>query len=114
VKLNQINRLVSTAPATVDDRHRARLQALQDTASRCELRIRWLRDQLEQVLHSPDAGGVISGDDNPTSPNAALTIASELDALERLQPRVDAWLVEYVASLAAAHDMVDYGDGQPV
>jgi hypothetical protein len=114
VKLSQINRLVSTAPTTLEDRQRARLQALQETASRCELRIRWLRDQLEQTLHSPDAGGVLSPDDTPTAPNAALTTASELDALERLQPRVDAWLVEYVASLAAAHDTIGYGDGQPV
>jgi type II secretory pathway pseudopilin PulG len=114
VKLSQINRLVSTAPVTLEHRQRARLQALQETASRCELRIRWLREQLEQALHTPDAGGVASGDNNPTAPNTALTLASELDALERLQPRVDAWLVEYVASLAAAHEQVDYGDGQPV
>jgi hypothetical protein len=113
VKLSQINRLVTTAPATLEERQRARLQALQETASRCELRIRWLRDQLEQTLHA-DASSVSAPDGNPTEPNTALTIASELDALERLQPRVDAWLVEYVASLAAAHDTIDYGDGQPV
>jgi hypothetical protein len=114
VKLSQINRLVSTAPPMLEDRQRARLEALQQTASRCELRIRWLRDQLEEALHAPDTSGLLSRNDNPTEPNTALTIASELDALERLQPRVDAWLVEYVASLAAAHDTVDYGDGQPV
>jgi hypothetical protein len=114
MNLNQINRLVATAPPTIDARQRSRLQAHQETASRCELRIRKLREELERSLQTPTDAGGLASHDGSAELNATLTIACELDVLERLQPRVDTWLKDYVTSLAAVHEPVDYGDGQPV
>jgi hypothetical protein len=114
MNLNQINRLVATVPDTIDARERSRLRVHQEVASQCEMRIRQLRDDLERSLQGrTDAGDAASSDGRP-KPTTTLDIACELDALERVQPRVDGWLVDYVASLVSMNPPVDYGDGQPV
>jgi hypothetical protein len=113
VNLNQIKRLAATVPAGIDARQRARLIGYVDTASRCEARIRWLRDEIERSLQV--SNGALETAGNPaTECNTTLTLACELDALERLQPRVDAWFTDYVAALVAAHSDETYGDGAPM
>lgn len=112
MNLNHIDRLAATVPATVQDQQRARLRGYAETASRCEARIQWLRGELELTLQANDLGVAASAAVAAT-PNAALTLACELDALERLQPRVDAWLTDYVAALVVAHPTEIYGDDAP-
>jgi hypothetical protein len=113
MNLTHAQRLVATVPPTIDERQRARLTGYVDTVVRCEARIRWLREEVENTLLATDAsitkvlGGVVA------EPNTALTLACELDTLERLQPRVDAWLTDYTAALVAAHSSETYGDGAP-
>jgi hypothetical protein len=115
----QINRLTATVPAAIDAGQRARLRAYVDTVRRCERRIQLLRSELEQALQSAAAAPGDEGDP-PPEPNAVLQIAAELDGLERLQPRVDGWLKEYVAALVNQQtaegysDAETYGDGAPM
>jgi hypothetical protein len=113
MKLNNIDRLAATVPATIDDRQRARLNGYAETASRCEARIQRLREELERSLQATN-GSIGSAVEAAAEPNRTLTLACELDALERLQPRVDAWFTDYVAALVAAHTPETYGDGAPM
>ena len=106
MNLSQIDRLVATAPPTIDQRQRNRLHAYVATARRCEARIQELRDELERTLQ---AGGGSTG-----TADATLATACQLDALERLQPRVDSWLTGYIAGLVPAPEPEIYGDGAPV
>jgi hypothetical protein len=113
MNLSHIERLASTVPATIDARQRARLGGYAETASRCEARIQRLRGELERSLDATEdsppttAGGA-------AEPNATLALACELDTLERLQPRVDAWFTDYVAALVTAHSVETYDDGTPI
>jgi hypothetical protein len=109
---SHIQRLAATVPTTIDARQRARLRGYAETASRCEARIRRLRAELERSI---DTGGEPSATaDEAAEPNATLALACELDTLERLQPRVDAWFTDYVAALVAAQSVETYGDGAPM
>jgi hypothetical protein len=113
MNVTQVQRLVTTVPPTIDDRQRARLVGYADTAVRCEERIRWLRQELENTLRANDGSIEKVLDGVAAEPNTALSLACELDTLERLQPRVDAWFTDYVAALVAAHSAETYGDGAP-
>jgi hypothetical protein len=112
MNLNHIKRLAATVPPTVGDRQRARLHGYAETASRCEARIQRLRQELEQSLDATDSQ-LEAATAASAECNATLTLACELDALERLQPRVDAWFTDYVTALVAAHQLETYGDGGP-
>jgi hypothetical protein len=114
MNLDQIDRLAATVPATIDARQRARLHGYAETASRCEARIQRLRQQLDHTLQATDASPGTASPTVSAEPNAALTLACELDTLERLQPRVDAWLTDYVAVLVTAGAPEAYGDGAPI
>jgi hypothetical protein len=105
VKPNQVDQLVGTVPATINPGQRQRLDAYVDTVHRCEARIQSLRGELQDTFEAGDGVGAGA----VTEPNRALEVACELDTLERVQPRVDAWLKQYVASLAAKSS-VAYGD----
>jgi len=111
MNLNQIERLVATVRPTIEERQRHRLHAYVETARRCEARIQELRDELERTLQAVDgsAGTTATG-----TADATLATACQLDALERLQPRVDSWLTDYVAALAQAPEPEIYGDGTPI
>ena len=113
MKLTSIDRLAATVPATIDGRQRARLHGYAETASRCEARIQWLREELERALQATE-GLIGTAIGAAAEPNAVLTLACELDTLERVQPRVDAWFTDYVAALVAAHTSETYGDGAPM
>lgn len=88
MKLKRIEALVGTVPATIDDRQRERLAAYAQISQRCQARILELRRDVERALETA-----------VTEPDAALILVRELDDLERIQPRVDAWLRAYVAAL---------------
>jgi hypothetical protein len=107
---SQIDRLMASVPATIDARQRSRLTGYADTAGRCEARIRRLREELESALQGGDGGPPSLGD---SEPSAILTIACELDSLERLQPRLDTWLRDHVMALVTAHTTEVYDDGAP-
>jgi hypothetical protein len=113
MNVQQIRRLAATVPDTIDARQRARLHGYAETASRCEARIKRLRDELERSLQTTE-GPMDPTNGTAAEPNATLTLACELDALERVQPRVDAWFTDYVAALVAAHTVETYGDGTPM
>ena len=113
MKLHHIDRLLATVPTTIDDRQRARLYGYAEMSSRCEARIKRLRNELERSLHS-GTGPVGTAAEAFTEPNTALALASELDTLERVQPRVDGWFTDYVSALVAAHAAETYGDGTPM
>jgi hypothetical protein len=113
MKLHHIDRLVGTVPTTIDQRQRDRLHGYAEMASRCEARIQRLRADLEQSLQNSH-GSIGTAAQAFTEPNTALSIATELDALERVQPRVDAWFTDYVAALVAAHTTDVDGDGTPM
>ena len=106
MNLSQIDRLVATVRPTIDQRQRLRLHAYVETARRCEARIQELRDELERTFQA--------GDGSTGTADAALATACQLDALERLQPRVDSWLADYVAALVSIPEPEIYGDGAPI
>jgi hypothetical protein len=108
VKPNQVDQLVGTVPATINPGQRQRLDAYVDTVHRCEARIQSLRGELHHAFES--GNGVAAPAGAATEPNRALEVACELDTLEQVQPRVDAWLKQYVDSLVAKGSVETYGD----
>jgi hypothetical protein len=110
VKPNQVDQLVGTVPATINPGQRQRLDAYVDTVHRCEARIQSLRGELQDAFEAGNGVGALAGAGAATEPNRALEVACELDTLERVQPRVDAWLKQYVASLISRTTVETYGD----
>jgi hypothetical protein len=106
VKAHLIDQLVATVPATINPGQRQRLDAYVDTVRRCEARIQALREELHRAFEAADGLTEAAA----TEPNRALTVACELDTLERVQPRVDAWLKQYVATLISRSTVETYGD----
>ena len=105
----QIDRLLSSVPATTDPRHRRRVEGYAATARRCDARIAALRVELERALRAVDEAAA----DGPSEAAAddALRLASELDALERVQPRVDSWLRVAVGAVADDPGLEPFGEG---
>jgi hypothetical protein len=104
---HRLQQLVASVPDTADAEQRAKLLAHVQTSDGCRTRIERVRSELEGVL---EGGDVPSGD-------RALDLACQLDGLERVQQRVDGWLVALVDELShpphleAVH--AHYGDGVP-
>jgi hypothetical protein len=111
VKSNQVDQLDATVPSTINPGQRQRLDAYVDTVRRCEARIQSLRGELHHVFEAGNGVTALAGADATTGPNRALDVACELDTLERVQPRVDAWLKQYVATLISRTTVETYGDG---
>jgi hypothetical protein len=106
VNHKQIDRMVASVPPTVEARQRRRVDGYAATARRCEDRIAGLRGDLEQALRA------VSDDvDVETAADHALELLRELDALERVQPRIDAWLRVSVGALAEVPDTGPVGEG---
>ena len=119
--LVQIDRLRVSVPTALDTRHRSRLDTYVETAQQCERRIQRLRGELEQALRGNQGAASPRDGEEPAGPPVdVLAIVSELHTLEGVQPRVDGWLKQYVASLANQHtadgysDAEVYGDGGPM
>jgi hypothetical protein len=110
VNATQIDRLTRALPANADDRHRRRVYGYAATARRCEDRIAALRTELERVQRAvDDAVAVDTGEDAPA--DEALRVVCELDALERAQPRIDAWLRVAAGALSTQPDVEPFGEG---
>jgi hypothetical protein len=109
----QVDELVATVPATVDTARRRRLRAYEQTVRRCEARIQALREELQRAFEPVEETTGTADAVLAAGPDRALAAACELDMLERVQPRVDAWLTEYVAALVPQPTLEAYGDGTP-
>jgi hypothetical protein len=105
----QIDRLLAGVPPSAGERHRRRVDGYAATARRCEERIAARRTELERALgrvgDAAAAGGTVEAAD------AAIRIALELDALERVQPRIDSWLRIAVGALSDDPGPAPFGEG---
>jgi hypothetical protein len=80
------------------------------TALRCDERITAHRTALERVLHSVDEAAADS-DGAVQAADEAIRLALELDALERVQPRIDAWLRVTVGAVSDDPGPAPFGEG---
>jgi hypothetical protein len=110
VNLKQIDRLVGAVPESIEEKSRRRLDGYAAVARRCEERIMALRGDLERALRG--AGDVAhDGGDLEGASDLALALLVELDSLERVQPRIDAWLRVSVGALSDEVQMGPVGEG---
>jgi hypothetical protein len=110
VNLKQIDRLVRTVPDGIEEKSRRRLDGYAAVARRCEERITTLRGDLERALRT--AGDIAhDGGDLEAAADGALVLLVELDSLERVQPRIDAWLRVSVGALSDEAQMGPMGEG---
>jgi hypothetical protein len=93
----QIDRLL----AGVDGRHHDRVNGYAAAARRCDQRIAALRIELERTLRAADE----------TAADEAIRLAVELDALERVQPRIDSWLRVAVGAVSEDPGRAPFGEG---
>ena len=102
----QIDRLLAGVPISVEERHRRRIDGYAATARRADERIAALRIELERALRAvDDAPSETDGADQ------AIELARELDALERVQPRIDSWLRVAVGSVSDDPGLEPFGEG---
>lgn len=99
---HRLQQLVASVPDTVTAEQRARLLAHVQTSDGCRTRADRVRHELRRALDGGEGGA-----------DRALDLACELDTLERVQQRVDAWLCELVDELTHAPRAVHYDDGVP-
>ncbi len=96
---HRLEQLVASVPDSVAPQQRARLLAHVRAVDGCRDRIQHVRADLRRAL---------SGEGRD-----ALDRALELDALERVQQRVDGWLTALVTELSTAGQIPHYHDGVP-
>ena len=106
----QIDRLLSSIPEKSEPRHLKRVRGYATTARRIDRRIAVLRDDLERALRAVD-DAVEGGGDAEAAADEALALARALDALERIQPRVDSWLRVAVGAVADDPGLAPFGEG---
>jgi hypothetical protein len=100
VNPHRLQCLVATVPDTIGSEQRGRLTAHVEAVDSCRARI----VEVKQALH-----GALDG-----RGGSALDLACELDALERVQERLDRYLTTLVAELIHAPQEIYYDDGVPV
>ena len=101
---HRLKQLVASVPEGVDSDRRARLLAHVQTSDGCRARIERVRKELQGALDGP-----LDGRDT----ERAVDLAVELDSLERVQQRLDAWLTTLVDELTLGPRPVRYDDGVP-
>ena len=101
----QIDRLLSGMPSNLDERHARRVNGYATTARRIDARISALRVELERALRAVDESPADEAAD------AAITLTRELDALERIQPRIDSWLRVAVGRFSDDPGLEPFGEG---
>lgn len=99
----QVDRLVATVPSDVEGRAKRRLDGYANAARRCDDRICELREQL--------GNAILAAGDDAASADAVLDMWMELDALERIQLRVDAGLRASVGALSETEVPMPLGEG---
>jgi hypothetical protein len=105
----QIDRLLAGVSPNVAERHRRRINGYAATARRCDERIAALRIDLERALRTVDDAAAAGPAVEAT--NEAIRLACELDALERVQPRIDAWLRATAGALSYDPGLEPFGEG---
>jgi hypothetical protein len=105
----QIDRLLADVPPNVNERQRHRVHGYAATARRCDERIAGLRIELERALRAVDE----QRDDHPRARTAdeSIRLALELDALERVQSRIDSWLRIAVGAVSDGPGLAPFGEG---
>jgi hypothetical protein len=106
----QIDRLLAGVPPGVNGAHRRRVNGYAATARRCEERLATLRADLQHALRAVDEAAAC-GDGTVAAADEALRLACELDALERVQPRVDSWLRVAADAVSADPGPEPFGEG---
>jgi hypothetical protein len=101
----QIDRLLSGMPSNADERHARRVNGYATTARRIDARISALRIELERALRAVDESPADEAAD------AAIALTRELDALERIQPRIDSWLRVAVGRFSDDPGLEPFGEG---
>ena len=91
--------LVATVPDSIGSTQQGRLDAHVEAVEACRVRVIEVKQALRSALDG--RGG------------SALDLACELDALERVQERLNRWLTELVQELNRTRGEVSYGDGVP-
>ena len=87
MNLSQVRRLMDTVPQAISPRQRHRIDGYAATCRQLSSRIDHARANLEKTLREMSEGG-----DPDALAERAIDILIELDQLERIQPRIDAWL----------------------
>jgi len=100
VNPHRLQCLVATVPDSLGQDQRGRLDAHVEAVSSCCVRIVEVKRALRGALAGQ--GG------------CALDLARELDSLERVQDRLDRYLIDLVDELSHAPRAIIYGDGVPV
>ncbi|HEX4679998.1 MAG TPA: hypothetical protein VH210_12435 [Gaiellaceae bacterium] len=105
----QIDRLLAGVSSSIDERQRHRINGYAATARRCDERIAALRIDLERALRTVDEAATAG----PAADAAdeAIRVTLELDALERVQPRIDSRLRATVGALSDSVDLAPFGEG---
>jgi hypothetical protein len=111
VNSSQIDRLLAGVPEKVDDRHRRRVFGYAATARRCDARIAALRVELERALRAVDDAAAAGPAEAEAAADEAIRLARELDALERVQPRIDSWLRVAVGAVSDDPGLEPFGEG---
>jgi hypothetical protein len=105
----QIDRLLAGVSPSVDERQRRRINGYAATARRCDGRIAALRVELERALRTVDDSAVTGP--AVEAADEAIRLACELDALERIQPRIDSWLRVTAGALSGHPGLEPFGEG---
>ncbi|MCW0211829.1 MAG: hypothetical protein OJJ54_00555 [Pseudonocardia sp.] len=98
----QLQDRIDSLTPTLDGAQQARLDAHRRTAEDCRARIGSLRSELRRMLSGLDG------------PRTALEVMCELDALERVQQRIDSRLSDLCDELSGSAPAVHYGDAAPL
>ena len=101
----QIDRLLAGMPANAAERHARRVTGYATTARRIDARISALRVELERALRTVDETN------SEESADRAIELTKELDALERVQPRIDSWLRVAVGRFSDDPGLEPFGEG---
>jgi hypothetical protein len=104
----QIDRLIAGLPATVAEGHRRRINGYAATALRCDERITAHRIELQRALERVDEA---AHDGAVDAADEAIRLAVELDALERLLPRIYSWLRVAVGAVSDDPGLEPFGEG---
>ncbi|MEA2340097.1 MAG: hypothetical protein QOG11_174 [Solirubrobacteraceae bacterium] len=105
----QIDRLLADLPTTLTEAHRRHINGRAATSLRCAARIAARRVELEGALRSVDEAA--AGGSAVEAADEAIRLALELDALERVQPRIDGWLRVAVGAVADDPGPAPFGEG---